>query len=573
WEPKRLLGRWTPGLAVVLAICEVFCIGGVFYGFSSSLRLLLLAEGFFADGCNVSVAVLASGNETCRSQNEGFSQVNAVGTGMQLLCALPMGLLLDRAGMRACKCACAAAGFLTCLCFAVATPASAWLLYIGAASWAVASAVSIVSSLCVSELFPAWREVLICLVSGTFDSSAVVFTLIQTVAYGTGLDDASAMYRRRLACFLFLGCLAATVCLVNGLVLLPPNHIRHGDQFAGECNPFSACSRKRRRPKQAIFELKEPLEHDPRQAVAADAAPVDPAEAADAATTDAAAAAAADSEVTPLDAAVEPVAKEIEIKTTANVSAAAEAAAAATPAAELPPVQSVLLTRMFGCHVIWAVCSILRFFVFLNQVALYVRFAVDGSVSDVSLRAPTIVQHLSLLGVFLSLGLCFAFFTVGVVRFSRRFWPPKPAADVWQRCRFLVAPFLLQCSLGLLLSCLSFAAHDGLVPLQFTLLALYRSMLFSLASCLLFAAFPAAHFGTLYGVMCLACGLVSFVQIPLLDLAEASGLSSANWVCLALALAAYAHPVQILLADRIPCGAAVPGAKRRSGPTSENLLA
>uniref|UniRef100_A0A1I8HJE3 Aa_trans domain-containing protein n=1 Tax=Macrostomum lignano TaxID=282301 RepID=A0A1I8HJE3_9PLAT len=542
WEPKRLLGRWTPGLAVVLAICEIFCIGGVFYGFSSSLRLLLLAEGFFADGCNISVAVLASGNETCRSQNEGFSQVNAVGTGMQLLCALPMGLLLDRAGMRACKCACAAAGFLTCLCFAVASPASAWLLYIGAASWAVASAVSIVSSLCASELFPAWRE---------------------TVAYGTGLDDASAMYRRRLACFLFLGCLAATVCLVNGLVLLPPKHIRHGDQFAGECNPFSACSRKRRRPKQAIFELKEPLEHDPRQAVAADAAPAGPAEAADAAATDA----AADSEVTPLDAAVEPVAKEIEVKTTANVSAAAEAAAAVTPAAELPPVQSVLLTRMFGCHVIWAVCSILRFFVFLNQVALYVRFAVDGSVSDVSLRAPTMVRHLSLLGVFLSLGLCFAFFTVGVVRFSRRFWPPKPAADVWQRCRFLV------CSLGLLLSCLSFAAHDGLVPLQFTLLALYRSMLFSLASCLLFAAFPAAHFGTLYGVMCLACGLVSFVQIPLLDLAEASGLSSANWVCLALALAAYAHPVQILLADRIPCGAAVPGAKRRSGPTSENLLA
>ncbi|PAA58371.1 hypothetical protein BOX15_Mlig011329g1, partial [Macrostomum lignano] len=238
-----------PGAAILcasLAVGETLIYSGFFVNLPS-WQAILQREGFFGCNATVSDAVVAAvqtveAEAACPAEGEArFALVHSIGVGVHMVACFVAGLLLDRLGRLPCRLAGAAAALACCLCFGLAAPSPAGnaALYAGAILWGVSSAVSMVTCLSIGGLMRRGSSLLVCSVSGAFDSSALVPTLVLNLCLAAGGPAQSSRYRA--AAFVSLGAAVAIIslCLTGLLARLDPRPPRTA---AGGCNSTAASA-------------------------------------------------------------------------------------------------------------------------------------------------------------------------------------------------------------------------------------------------------------------------------------------------------------------------------------------
>ena len=87
-------------ITLLLAVFEMFCFAGFFYGWAP-LVYVLKAEGYFSHLCQINGTLLDQNTTiVCDAQDANFSLLFSIGSSTTFTCVLPAGFVLDILGTR-----------------------------------------------------------------------------------------------------------------------------------------------------------------------------------------------------------------------------------------------------------------------------------------------------------------------------------------------------------------------------------------------------------------------------------------------------------------------------------------
>lgn len=166
-------------LSVITTVLETFIYAGVLYGWSS-IYPVLISEGFFKEQCLY--------NNQCQEQQNSLSLVFSIASGAAPILNLLTGVMLDKVGTwvtRTILIVISAVGFLITA-FAVPGRTSS-LLYVSFPLIGFGGYGLLTTNIQSANLTPLYRASVASLVSGSFDSSAVIFLVINKIYFGAGV--------------------------------------------------------------------------------------------------------------------------------------------------------------------------------------------------------------------------------------------------------------------------------------------------------------------------------------------------------------------------------------------------
>lgn len=201
----------------ITGLVECMCFAGVVFGWAS-LVFVLKTEGYFSNLCvtlNITESTNSTGEQDCGDQDEVFSIVFTIAAFMNNFMTLPNGYIFDRFGTTYTRLIAIFVYTCATLMIAFSSPDFAVLLYPALSFLSVGGILFLVTNIQVGNLYGRQRSTIITLYNGAFDSSSSMFLLVKILhEYGITLKSI----------FLFFsGC--SILHILRTFFLLPKSHI------------------------------------------------------------------------------------------------------------------------------------------------------------------------------------------------------------------------------------------------------------------------------------------------------------------------------------------------------------
>nr|XP_002124037.1 solute carrier family 43 member 3-like [Ciona intestinalis] len=222
--------------SLITAVLETLCFSGMVYGWGS-MSYMLEKEGYFNSTCNNSVGSLnpATPNADaveyaapasnlflegqteaeCEKQEKMLTLVFTLSSVISSALIIITGYIFDKFGtwvVRFCGISLYIVGWLI---MAVTTRMESWAVFLAMILVGISGFPLVISNVSISNLFQNHRVLVISVINGAFDSSAVTFALMK-IAYDSGIEFSYIMYFMT-AC--------AVLMIARFLFLMPRMHI------------------------------------------------------------------------------------------------------------------------------------------------------------------------------------------------------------------------------------------------------------------------------------------------------------------------------------------------------------
>ncbi|XP_022540626.2 solute carrier family 43 member 3a [Astyanax mexicanus] len=472
-------------LTLATGLLECLCFAGVVFGWAS-LVFVLKNDGYFSDLCvNVTEANGTTVTD-CSAQDERFSLIFTVASFMNNFLTLPNGFIFDRFGTMATRLLAIFLYTLGTLLVALSSKALSFLFFPAISFIAVGGILFLLTNIQVGNLFGTHRSTIITLYNGAFDSSSAVFLIIK-VLREKGISLRSS--------FLFLS-VCDVIHLLRTLFLMPKSHIPYP---VPENYKYGVTCGKSNSYNVEEFEATRELKY------------------------------VADTTETAQD-------RESELLKCENSAPSVE------PTGKDNSFKSCVLSWFFLWHLIWLSVMQLRHYLFIGTLNPMLNRLANQDPDTVSqyTNAFAITQ---LTGIF-----CAPWNGLLMDRHKGKALKPGETEKEADLRSSVLSLFItsLQCLL------FSICATVPLLPLQyitFILQVLNRSFLYGGNAAFISIAFPAQHFGKLYGLVMSLSAVVSLLQYPCLALVKTLGGDPfyVNISLTVLTLLAFIHPLSIFL--------------------------
>ncbi|KAM6971796.1 solute carrier family 43 member 3a [Aplochiton taeniatus] len=473
-------------LTLATGFVECLCFAGVVFGYAS-LVFVLKADGYFGHLCvNVTNAANSTAATTdCSSQDERFALVFTIASFLNNFLSLPNGFLFDRFGTMVTRLLGICLYTVGTVLVALSSAAFSMLLFPALSFIAVGGILFLMTNIQVGNLFAAHRSTIITFYNGAFDSSSAVFLIVK-VLYEGGVSLRTS--------FIVLS-ICSVVHVLRTFLLMPRDHIpyflpdsyTYGMSF-GKGNSYDVEEFEKTKEGSMTSEGAEPdLTYD-----------------------------------TPL--------QEEE-----GLEAAAEEPRKAKS------FLSCLLSWFFLWHLVWLSVMQLRHYLFIGTL--------NPMLNRLASNDPTLVSQYTNAFAFTQLcGVLCAPWN-GLIMDRHKGKPLAPGETEAEADLHSSSLSLFLTSLQCLL--FSVCASSPLLPLQyltFILQVLNRSFLYGGNAAFISIAFPACHFGKLYGVVMSLSAVVSLLQYPCFALVRGTLGGDPFYVNIALTLVtllAFIHPAYV----------------------------
>ncbi|XP_056096467.1 solute carrier family 43 member 3a isoform X1 [Rhinichthys klamathensis goyatoka] len=494
-------------LTLATGLLECLCFAGVVFGWAS-LVFVLKTDGYFSDLCiNVTDASGELGSD-CSLQDENLSLVFTVASFMNNFLTLPNGFVYDHFGTMATRLLAIFLYSTGTFIVAFSNKVLSVLLFPALSFIAVGGILFLMTNMQVGNLFVTHRSTIITVYNGAFDSSSVIFLIIK-VLYEKGVSLRSS--------FLFLST-CNLIHLLRTLFLMPTSHIPYpipeDYKYGMSCAKSNSYNVEQYEAKQDPSSDRgrgaddEPLENDSLQQ---------------------------------------------------------------THNSEKDSFRSCVLSWFFLWHLIWLSVMQLRHYFFIGTL--------NPMLNRLANQDPVIVSEYTNAFAFTQLCgvLCAPWNGLLMDRHKRNPLGPGQLTEKSEdltsnnarlhEIHFLLPDLFAGVSereadlhssvLSLLLTSLqcllfSISASIPFLPLQyvtFILQVLNRSFLYGGNAAFISIAFPARHFGKLYGLVMSLSAVVSLLQYPCFALNKVLGGDPfyVNVILTVLTLLAFIHPVYVFL--------------------------
>jgi len=179
--------RVIDAVSILTAIFENLFFAGIIYGWPS-LQYVLMQEGYFQEQCH-STNNRTVQNKTgfqelkfCPEMMNMFNLAFTLATACQNVSALIFGFIIDRYGTWMMRSIATGLYSLAFVLFSTLTAQTSWLLFPASICLAVGGLQMLVSNLQLGNLSKSCKSIIITLMTGSFDSSALTFLLIKILA-------------------------------------------------------------------------------------------------------------------------------------------------------------------------------------------------------------------------------------------------------------------------------------------------------------------------------------------------------------------------------------------------------
>ncbi|KAI5617470.1 solute carrier family 43 member 3 [Silurus asotus] len=472
-------------LTLVTGLLECLCFAGVVFGWAS-LVFVLKTDGYFSDLCVNVTGANGTTDKDCSAQDEQLSLIFTVASFMNNILTFPNGFLFDLYGTLTTR--------LLGICFyttgtllvAFSSKALSLLLFPALSFISVGGILLLLTNIQVGNLFGTHRSTIITLYNGAFDSSSAIFLIIK-VLYEKGISLQTS--------FLFLSA-CDIIHLLRTLFLLPRSHIPHP---IPESYSYGLSCHKSKSYNIQEFETKQELQCAPDRAGQE---------------------VCQDSE--PLRTDDSPQTEDILSKDGSF--------------------KSYALSWFFLWHLIWLSVMQLRHYLFIGTLNPMLNRLANQDPDTVS-RYSNAFAFTQLTGI-----LCAPWNGLLMDRYKGKALKPGETEREVDLRSSVLSLFLTS------LQCLVFSVCTiiPVLPLQyatFILQVLNRSFLYGGNAAFISIAFPAQHFGKLYGLVMSLSAVVALLQYPCLTLVKSFDGDPfyVNIVLTILTLLAFVHPLNVFL--------------------------
>ncbi|XP_026790824.1 solute carrier family 43 member 3a [Pangasianodon hypophthalmus] len=470
-------------LTLFTGLLECLCFAGVVFGWAS-LVFVLKTDGYFNDLCVNVTQANGTTDKDCSAQDEQFSLIFTVASFMNNFLTFPNGFFFDLYGTMATRLLAIFLYTTGTLVVAFSSKALSLLLFPALSFIAVGGILLLLTNMQVGNLCGTHRSTIITLYNGAFDSSSAIFLIIK-VLYEKGISLQTS--------FLFLSA-CDIVHLLRTLFLLPKSHIPYP---IPESYTYGVSCRKSKSYNVEEYESKQELKYIP------DRAGQDRSR---------------DSE--PLKTDDSPQMEDSSSKDSSF--------------------KSCVLSWFFLWHLIWLSVMQLRHYLFIGTLNPMLNRLANQDPDTVS-RYTNAFAVTQLTGI-----LCAPWNGLLMDRHKGKALKPGETEKEADLRSSVLSLFLTS------LQCLLFSVCTTIpvLPLQyatFVLQVLNRSFLYGGNAAFISIAFPAQHFGKLYGLVMSLSAVVSLLQYPCLALVKTFGGDPfyVNLILTILTLLAFIHPLNV----------------------------
>uniref|UniRef100_H2YAF6 Major facilitator superfamily (MFS) profile domain-containing protein n=1 Tax=Ciona savignyi TaxID=51511 RepID=H2YAF6_CIOSA len=222
-------------MTFVTALLETLCFSGIIYGWGS-MSYILKDQGYFSSKCNkpenLHVAQSTTGStdeSTCKVQEVTLNLVFTISSVISSALIIISGYILDKFGTRMVRLSNVVLYVTGWLVMALTTWKQSWTVFISMILISISGFSVVVSNIPVANFFPVHRALVIAVINGAFDSSAMIFALIK-IAYDHGVNFYSIL-------FFMAGC--GAIMVVRFLFLMPkmniPYNVPEDFQYGLQC--------------------------------------------------------------------------------------------------------------------------------------------------------------------------------------------------------------------------------------------------------------------------------------------------------------------------------------------------
>ncbi|CAL8331333.1 unnamed protein product [Merluccius merluccius] len=476
------------GLTLISGIVECLGFAGLVFGYAS-LVFVLKQDGYFSQMCDNSTGTNDTKQTGClNEQNEQFSLVFTIASFLISFLSLPNGYLFDRFGTTATRLLAISLYTTGTLLMAFSNAAYSMLLFLALPCLAVGGIMLLLTNMQIGNLFSAHRSTIITIYNGAFDSSSSVFLIVKV------LHEQNISFQTSFLVLSF----CSIIHLLRTFLLMPRTHIPY--------SPPSDYSYGLRFRKSNTYNVEE--SENMRQ-----------------------------------------VATETDVMETKEAAEAADAPgqlenlSEAQLSEKVPSFWSCVKSWFFFWHLLWLSLMQLRHYLFIGTLNTTLNRLSDNNGPQVSqfTNAFAITQ---LCGI-----LCAPWNGLLLDRHKGKPRPPGETEHEADLRSSIVSLFLtsLQC---LLFSVCATVPVLSLQYLTFVLQVLNRSFLYGGHAAFISIAFPACHFGKLYGTVMSLSALFSLLQYPCFTLVKDVLKGDPFYVDIALnflMLLVFIHPLNVFI--------------------------
>nr|XP_055060828.1 solute carrier family 43 member 3a isoform X1 [Misgurnus anguillicaudatus] len=487
-------------LTLATGLLECLCFAGIVFGWAS-LMFVLKSDGYFSELC---VNVTDSNGESldCSLQDENFSLVFTIASFMHNFSSLPNGFFYDHFGTMATRFLAIFFYITGTLLMALSNKALSLLLFPAMSCIAVGGVLFLMTNMQVGNLFGSHRSTIITIYNGAFDSSSVIF-LIMKVLYERGISLRSS--------FLFLSA-CNIIHLLRTTTLMPKSHIPYpvpeNYTYGISCAKSNSYNVEHYEAEQEQGLNRDRGKEDKTTETAGSLQVTDNSE---------------KGTIWPYWTKLSILKLEITFVLFFIAS-----------------LKSCVLSWFFLWHLVWLSVMQLRHYFFIG--------ALNPMLNRLANQDPAVVSKYTNAFAFTQLCgfLCAPWNGLLMDRHRRKPLNPGLSQREADLRSSILSLFLtsLQC---LLFSICASVPYLSLQYLTFILQVLNRSFLYGGNAAFISIAFPAHHFGKLFGLVMSLSGLVSLLQYPCFALSKVLGGDPfyVNIMLTALTLLAFIHPLNV----------------------------
>ncbi|KAG2463924.1 S43A3 protein, partial [Polypterus senegalus] len=452
----------------------------------ASIVFVFKSEGYFKELC-----VNGTANETdaerCSAQDEQFSLIFTISSFMNNFMTLPAGYIFDRYGTTVARLLAISLYTLATVMIAFSSAATAMILFPALSFLAVGGILFLLTNIQVGNLFGNHRSTIITLYNGAFDSSSAILLIVK-VLYESGVP--------LQASFLFISC-CSVIHVLRTFFLMPRKQFPY--PLPDDYNYGLPCG-KRKELSITKDNVNDKTQPTPSSSM--------------------------DKEVH-----------------TENTPLQNDRKTAAASPQDQRDFKSCFFSSLFFWHLVWISVMQLRHYLFIGTLnPMLVRLS-ENDQHQVS-RYTNAFAFTQLCGV-----LCAPWNGLVIDRHKRGHSGQK-STDALADLQSLVLSLALtafQCIL------FSLCVTIPVLPVQyasFILQVLNRSFLYGGNAAFIAIAFPAHHFGKLYGLIMALSAVVSLLQYPCFALMKGPLNGDplyVNIVLLGMTLLAFVNPINVYL--------------------------
>ncbi|CAL1540311.1 unnamed protein product [Lymnaea stagnalis] len=192
-----------------------------------------------------------------------------------------------------------------------------------------------------------------------------------------------------------------------------------------------------------------------------------------------------------------------------------------------------MLTPTYLLHVFWQVVLQLRFYFSLGSINITLEKLLDTKVQ---------VSHYTDVLLYVMMGGIVVSPLAGLMYTHQRKLFEKSRTTFKRQMMPTVIPLALTTTLCVAMSALVLVEDSSVLYAMFILLVFFRSFLYAISVGYITSIFQSAFLGSMFGVMILTGGIVSFLQYALFEWADSAGLKQVNVFLLVLSCVTYIHP-------------------------------